>query len=250
MEIYLTADTHFDHKRIIEFEPTRKILGKDHIQMTEGLIHKWNSVVKPNDLVIHLGDVFLCGSKRAEEIAARLNGRKILVAGNHDCFSKTKYEKLGFEYHNYYLIDGLFLSHHPQDASAIQTAINNEAIVGNVHGHVHSDIGGLDQTIYKCVSTELTYFEPIHIDVVKEHFIKNRATNQMNKLRKKVIENDSAKSLCLEIVLPYSHGFAAETIVVPYQFIPQKMKYVEETYDDNLVMKRNTEIKILNFYLS
>lgn len=72
---------------------------------------------------------------------------------------------------------------------------------------------------------------------------------QKEKLIRKVAENFEAKALCLEIVLPYSGGLPAETIVVPYQFIPQKMSYVEQTYDENLVMKRNNEIKIIKFYL-
>lgn len=169
MEIFFTADTHFDHKNILKFEPARQQFG-DRFEMSEALIEKWNDVVKPDDLVFHLGDVFFCGAKRSEEIAKKLNGRKILTRGNHDKFSRTKFAKMGFDMHYWYYVDGLFLSHYPQHESAIKSAVGKNAIVGNVHGHVHSDLTGLDQSIYKCVSTELTDFEPISIDIVKKHF--------------------------------------------------------------------------------
>lgn len=169
MNIYLIADTHFDHRMIMEYEPSRQQFG-DRFDMTEAIIKRWNEVVQPEDLVIHLGDVFFCGAKRAEEIASRLNGRKILVLGNHDGMSKTKYRKLGFEPYQYYFIEGLFLSHYPQSNSAITSAIKNGAIVGNVHGHVHSDTTGLDPSIYKCVSVELVDYRPVCIEEIKKHF--------------------------------------------------------------------------------
>ena len=43
-------------------------------------------MVRPKDIVWHLGD--FCFSKRNLEIAARLNGNKKLVMGNHDMFER------------------------------------------------------------------------------------------------------------------------------------------------------------------
>jgi len=169
MDAYLSADTHFGHKNILIYEPSRQQFG-DVPQMDERLIERWNDTVKPNDLVFHIGDVFFSKIRRAEEIAKRLHGRKILIKGNHDYFSRKKYYEMGFDMYQYYYYQGLFLSHYPQDDSAIRSAINHGAIIGNVHGHVHSDLTGLDQDIYKCVSTELTDFKPLHIDEVYKHF--------------------------------------------------------------------------------
>jgi calcineurin-like phosphoesterase family protein len=55
--------------------------------MNEALIDIWNSVVSDDDEVWILGD--LCMGKLDEnlKLAKRLNGHKILVAGNHDRFS-------------------------------------------------------------------------------------------------------------------------------------------------------------------
>lgn len=54
--------------------------------------------------------------------------------------------------------------------------------------------------------------------------------------------------LALDMKLPYSEGLA-ETILVPGLFIFDKLTYVDLTYDDNLVMKNNPQIKILDFRL-
>lgn len=172
-DIWLTSDTHFDHVNIMKYEPSRSELFKDNLDMTEKLIENWNSVVKPDDLIFHLGDVFFCKADRMAEIAAQLNGRKILIRGNHDKgYSNSKFKKLGFDVYNYYFINGLLLSHYPQSESALKVAIGEGMLKGNVHGHVHSSIEGLDQNIYKCVSVELTDFKPIHIRIVMNHFYK------------------------------------------------------------------------------
>lgn len=52
--------------------------------MNEWLIDRWNSKVKPDDEIWHLGDFFFCGTQKAEAILKRLNGRKKRVRGNHD----------------------------------------------------------------------------------------------------------------------------------------------------------------------
>jgi calcineurin-like phosphoesterase family protein len=168
MDIWLTSDTHFDHINILDYE-NRPFAN--HLEMTESLIENWNSVVKPHDLVFHLGDVFICKAKRMEEISARLNGRRILIQGNHDeGFSKTKFRNNGFEVFQHYFLDQLILSHRPQNKTPLKVAIEHGLLIGNVHGHVHSQIHGLDQSIYKCVSVELTDYKPIHLDEVKQHF--------------------------------------------------------------------------------
>lgn len=168
MNIWLISDTHFDHINIIKYENRPFI---DHLLMTEVLIENWNSTVKENDLIFHLGDIFFCSTHRMQDISSRLNGRKILIRGNHDKgVSNSKFQKLGFDVFNYYCLENMILSHYPQGEKALRTAILSTNLIGNVHGHVHSVIDGLDQSIYKCVSVELTEYRPIHLDEVKSHF--------------------------------------------------------------------------------
>jgi calcineurin-like phosphoesterase family protein len=53
--------------------------------MDEAMIHRWNMVVKPNDIVYHLGD-FNWGKSVADVVRyrSRLNGTIHLICGNHD----------------------------------------------------------------------------------------------------------------------------------------------------------------------
>jgi len=64
--------------------------------MNRELIKKWNEKVKPEDTVYVLGDVFWCGTRKAREIMKQLNGKKILIRGNHDLGS-TRLLNLGFQ---------------------------------------------------------------------------------------------------------------------------------------------------------
>ena len=85
MAIYFTSDTHFNHSNILTYcsRPWKTVE-----EMNEGLIKNWNEVVKPEDVVYHLGDFAMGNRKLIPDILARLNGRIVLVRGNHD-FSKS-----------------------------------------------------------------------------------------------------------------------------------------------------------------
>lgn len=50
----------------------------------EYLIKQWNMAVSPRDHVWHLGDVGMGSEEDTLAIVRRLNGRKHLIAGNHD----------------------------------------------------------------------------------------------------------------------------------------------------------------------
>lgn len=53
--------------------------------MKEALIANWNECVGPEDLGIFVGDIFFYHNmKEMRETISRMNGKKILVRGNHD----------------------------------------------------------------------------------------------------------------------------------------------------------------------
>ena len=60
--------------------------------------------------------------------------------------------------------------HYPLSDYEMDRLLALGLIKGNVHVHVHSQIGDLDQDKYKCVSVELTGYRPLDFDVVKAHF--------------------------------------------------------------------------------
>lgn len=57
--------------------------------------------------------------------------------------------------------------------------------------------------------------------------------------------------LFLDMKLPYSEeGKIAECIAIPSKYIFDKMVYIEQAYDDDLILKANKNVKILGFRLS
>ena len=87
MKFWLISDTHFEHDRMIE-------LCNRPENFTELIVENWNSMIAPEDTVIHLGDV----SWVADTYMDRLNGKKILVRGNHDGKSVAWYMEHGFDF--------------------------------------------------------------------------------------------------------------------------------------------------------
>lgn len=81
---WVISDTHLGHANILAYCPWRQTWATDIQQHDAALIDAWNSVVGPEDWVLHLGDVAL---GRREAVAAyrrRLLGRICVVLGNHD----------------------------------------------------------------------------------------------------------------------------------------------------------------------
>lgn len=81
MNTFFTADLHFGHANIIDYcrRPFRNV---DH--MNEMLIENYNRVVGVNDKCYILGDVGFMKVDALYALLCRLNGRKVLIAGNHD----------------------------------------------------------------------------------------------------------------------------------------------------------------------
>ncbi len=83
---FVTSDHHFGHGRIIELAE-RPFASLD--AMHSELIAAWNRAVSPEDVVLHLGDLALGNREESIGITAALNGRKLLVPGNHDTISSV-----------------------------------------------------------------------------------------------------------------------------------------------------------------
>jgi calcineurin-like phosphoesterase family protein len=85
---HFISDTHFGHAGIIKLcgRPFVDGAGEPDVRsMHQTMIACWNAVVRPNDDVIHLGDfAYRADSHVMYDIFGKLNGRKHLIAGNHD----------------------------------------------------------------------------------------------------------------------------------------------------------------------
>lgn len=83
MTMFLSSDLHLAHLRALEIMPHRPW---DTVEaMNKGLIDNYNSVVKPTDICIFVGDLVM-GSKAVNVplYIPQLAGIKILITGNHD----------------------------------------------------------------------------------------------------------------------------------------------------------------------
>lgn len=78
--IFFISDTHFGHENIIKL-CERPFENADI--MDNNLINNWNTVVRDEDIIFHLGD-FAWSKEAAKESWAKLNGKIYLLRGNHD----------------------------------------------------------------------------------------------------------------------------------------------------------------------
>ena len=142
----------------------------DSFHHDDYLIKEWNKVVHKKDLTYILGDVTM-ESKEHYYKLDQLNGRKIVIMGNHDLHQHTK-ELLNYVESVAGMIDykGCCLTHapiHPAEISFYRL---------NIHAHIHenklqeieylSRYGDLGEKVeptlhkYKCVDTKLIDFKP------------------------------------------------------------------------------------------
>ena len=161
MKRFIIADTHFGHENIIKYE-SRPF--NNSIEMDKRLIELWNSVVGKDDLVYVLGDFTL--SRRKEIISnlvGLLNGRKILVMGNHDTRKPKDYVGCGFEVaiRKPIIVEpGVVLMHEPYEEKSL-VAPNYIYFFGHVHNN-HSLMDEYPNCM--CVSVERIGYKPINLD--------------------------------------------------------------------------------------
>lgn len=99
--IYFTSDTHFGHVNILKYCNRPFSSVED---MNEKLCERWNARVGSSDTVYHLGD-FAMGQKQNVYIRKKLNGKIILVKGNHDRSDSVMLDAGFDEVHRSLLID-------------------------------------------------------------------------------------------------------------------------------------------------
>ncbi|GJD46027.1 hypothetical protein AFCDBAGC_3907 [Methylobacterium cerastii] len=82
---FFTSDSHVGHRSILSprFDRPRPFASIE--AHDEALVAAWNAIVRPDDIVWHLGDfAHKCSFDHAASIFSRLRGKKYLVRGNHD----------------------------------------------------------------------------------------------------------------------------------------------------------------------
>jgi calcineurin-like phosphoesterase family protein len=147
---------------------------QDEFYHDNHLIDTWNGVVGKKDLTYVLGDVTMEKTTDYYKLDA-LNGRKIVVLGNHDRWQHVL-ELLKYVDGVAGMIDykGFALTHAPIHPSEIGF------YRGNIHAHIHhvnkleevvaltsyADHGDRAKTLYKyhCVDAHLIQYKPLTIE--------------------------------------------------------------------------------------
>jgi calcineurin-like phosphoesterase family protein len=153
--LFLISDTHFGHAKFLTFVKDDGSLIREFSsveEMDETMVFNWNKVVNKNDQVYHLGDVSI--ARKDLKILERLNGKKVLIRGNHDIFKITDYLPYFKDIRGSHRLDNNFiLSHYPVHSSCLGAGMIN------MHGHIH----------YRKVMLNDTTTDPIYFNCCVEH---------------------------------------------------------------------------------
>jgi calcineurin-like phosphoesterase family protein len=177
MSAFVIADTHFGHSKSLSFlQPDGSLLRpfSSVEEMDQVLETNWNAVVGKKDTIYHLGDVVI--PRASLKILNRLNGRKILIRGNHDQGALKDYTPYfedirGAFFHpgDSTMRGGLIFTHIPVHPSCL-----SGHYLGNVHGHTHChlvrDDAGKPHPQYFNACVEQNNFAPVALEDIKTYF--------------------------------------------------------------------------------
>lgn len=162
MKTWLSADYHFGESRF-------DLMGRPFKTVDEhndAIINNHNAVVSPEDEVIVIGDV--CYQKAPEylPLVKRLNGRKILIRGNHDrVFSDILLKMYFYDviddgagyYHTFNDVK-CYITHYPTEG--VVDAFN---LVGHIHGAWKYQLNMLN------VGVDVNHFRPVDSATIPFH---------------------------------------------------------------------------------
>ena len=169
--IFFTSDTHFGHNRSFLLEPRGFKFTED---MNEAIIERWNKIVKPDDIVYHLGDMFLNNNEIGVKCMKRLNGTIFMIWGNHD--SDVRKNLVAAECHisggwySYLIKYGkipIYISHYPTITSNYDEKHFSQHVI-NLHGHTHQQTNFLypNNPFMYHIGMDSHNCTPVHIDEI------------------------------------------------------------------------------------
>lgn len=169
--VYLCSDCHFNHQNILKYEPESRPFETVE-EMNEVIINNWNSTVSPEDTVYVCGDLFMGPLDQIKSILDRLNGKIILVRGNHDTTKRIElFKECGIIVKDiaYITYKGRFfiLCHFPIASPEFIDMVrkdNSEVIL--CYGHIHSKApkGYVDGTYH--VGLDTNNLTPISLEQI------------------------------------------------------------------------------------
>jgi calcineurin-like phosphoesterase family protein len=143
-------------------------------EMQQDLEERWNGTVHKRDTVYVLGDVAF--SNTGIRLMERFNGRKVLIAGNHDRLPAKLYLQYFDDIRGAYfhhgdstMRGGIIFTHIPVHPAGL-----TGHYLGNAHGHLHChqvkiDNGQIDKRYFNCC-VERNDFTPVPLELIKDFF--------------------------------------------------------------------------------
>ena len=158
--IYLSADSHLGHYKLSDpkFTPNPR---PDNF--TTEILMGLARYAKPENSLIHLGDILISDKARRKHLYACLKasmegyGHRTLIRGNHDRQGDAFYHSLGFDsvVSGSLKMGNVILSHQPLVAAQSR----------NIHGHCHGK-SELDKRRYSDISPEVVGYDPVPLELI------------------------------------------------------------------------------------
>ena len=199
IKIYFTSDWHCFHAKAIGFD---KRPFKDVEEMHKSLIRRYNSTVGKDDVCYFLGDMGWGGAGQLKSVIDQLNGKKILILGNHDRGMNAMYNEgfdaVMYQATLYFAKEKVTLTHCPlrgvfrEDVTGMYSAVAGEnwhketqhtkfsigdAGQFHLHGHIHSPNGGKSEKILGRqydVGVVANNYTPVSMSTIESWIFKTR----------------------------------------------------------------------------
>ena len=157
--VWFTADTHFGQGNVIKY-CKRPFLDKagnpDPSYQDEVIIQRFNEVLRPGDILWHLGDVSWSSFDKLNGFLKRLNTKEVhLIWGNHD--KPKNFKGLPFrsfsDLRSIKVADSrMILCHYP-----MRSWNGKGSGTYQLYGHVHGQMPGIDRQMDVGVDTNNFY---------------------------------------------------------------------------------------------
>lgn len=180
MNKYFTSDLHFGHSNIIKYS-NRPFESVD--KMNEVLINNINKRVKQDDVLFIVGDFSCYGGERGvsgtkisgQVYLDKINGNKILIAGNHDKNNKVKAHLEGAIV-ILPILGKATISHYPSTNIHCPFTFNKQILNYHLCGHIHTEwkhFYDVDNNILNInVGIDAWNYIPVSMQEISKYIIK------------------------------------------------------------------------------
>lgn len=170
---WVISDTHWHHTNINKYSARCTPMHPTPEAVDQLMITNWHGLVKPEDTILHLGDIGFFKKDADTSFLKDLPGKKFIVRGNHDDrLSAEWFAEHGFTEVKSPSIEvegkEVIFTHYPQSDLRWNQV--------NVHGHQHnSPSNSTSKHLNVCV--ELWHYAPVDCEFVVDNLFRVNETN-------------------------------------------------------------------------